>query len=1053
MASSYALVDRAVLGATSATLQNASSFHQFSADLFDATNTNEQPDAHRDALAVLSEETDPKQRRLIAWALMRYLATFGRFPSEPRELRPRALTFIRQNLEHDLKHHSIDVHAQSHELERALSQVVTSIERDLHEATTFHGLRNLQRYQERLLSTLNHRRNAGLLFTFSQRRIVHDALNTCFDAVRSFLQADEPALLDQYQFAIDMCREAEATLTAQDSLYASSLLATAPAALQNALTDQISSLTFTKPAVLNLAPVAKKYPLHAINNEIDIRLELTNIGGGSAYDIQVTIESTNELEILQGHLDVGTLAPEEHRVLYFSARVSEPEAIGLLGATVEWINFDRQADQLILDVDLQAQDPLIDWLALERDMPYTLDVARGDRFIGRTALLNRMIGHVTSPNPRSMYLWGQKRVGKTSLVQALADAVTAGSEDFAVTYLETIREPTAEQTTDAICRRLINQLRNTDDRFGTVPEPPLTGSLSPLSEFLDSLLVIAPDKRFLIILDEFDELPVELYKGRGVADTFFQSLGKGIAGKDRVCVVLVGGERIPAIIRAQGMRLNMYRPVQIDHFDRSTEFGELVRHPGEPLEFSEEAVSALWSYCAGNPYFLNEICSRLAELMVDRRDAHVTADEVEEAIVLTASNMESNSFAHYWDDGFVDVDPEQTMEVQTERIRFLLLVADTIARVGETMTIEDLESASSEYAFSLLDVERMVSDFHGRRILIDDENGYKLRVKLFQEWLRGKGQFDLRNRLWDDLGSQERIEEGRSALVSEDEIADLLANWGTYQGAKITPLRIRQWLGQFGSVQDQRLMFTLLEGVRFFTGDVVRDGFAQAHRIAQAGMSVTLPVGREHRRDVLVSYLGSVGRSGPSIARVFCQATRIWKNNCVPPNMIGGSLGKGDTVRSVAFVDDFVGTGRSAMRQFDEFFEREGAAVESLRAAEVAVSYVVVAGTSDGLNALRRHLEKAPLRVAVVAAHELGDEARAFDASAPMWANASDREVAEEIARSFGQRLEGRGPLGFANTQGLVVFEGNCPNTSLPILYKQRRSREFSFVPLFPRSS
>ena len=89
----------------------------------------------------------------------------------------------------------------------------------------------------------------------------------------------------------------------------------------------------------------------------------------------------------------------------------------------------------------------------------------------------------------------------------------------------------------------------------------------------------------------------------------------------------------------------------------------------------------------------------------------------------------------------------------------------------------------------------------------------------------------------------------------------------------------------------------------------------------------------------------------------------------------------------------------------------------------------------------------------VLVGDELGSESMAFNESAPMWVDSTERERAHEIARSVGERLEGRAPLGFGGIQGLVVFEGNCPNTSLPILHRQRKIMEETFKPLFPRVS
>ena len=168
---------------------------------------------------------------------------------------------------------------------------------------------------------------------------------------------------------------------------------------------------------------------------------------------------------------------------------------------------------------------------------------------------------------------------------------------------------------------------------------------------------------------------------------------------------------------------------------------------------------------------------------------------------------------------------------------------------------------------------------------------------------------------------------------------------------------------------------------------------------------------------------------------------------------IYNKLEKDIDIRVIVFVDDFVGTGRTAIRQFSDFFAQNPQSVEVVKERKIDVWYVVVAGTSEGLRSLRNFFETAPIPVKVIAADELGSSAKAFDAESPIWVDAEERDKAREIAKSFGERLEGRAPLGFGDNQGLVVFETNCPNTSLPILYKRRKAFGEAFQPLFPRSS
>ncbi len=1046
-------LDQALVDALSQQGAGRDPYIPFAAAMAEAVAASPASSGEPIELRFFSGDVSPEHRRAVAWALMRFLGSAGRLPDRPRHLRPKALAFIKQQLEHELRPHHIDFTQPSHELEGTLSQVVPNIEREVSEALPFAGLDSVSEYKERLFRAINKRSNSGLLLTFAPRSVLFSPLEQCLAAVEAFRHAEESDILDEYERAREACTEAHQSLAAVQTYYASHLFAAVPVALHQSLESYIAALEFTQPAALHLEAVSKKYPLHQPGADLELRLALSHAGGGSAFDIRVNLATTNELLLHQHETSVSNLTTGDSRQLRFNAQVREPADLALLQATVEWMNFSRETDSVTFDLELEAQSAAIDWDALASSMPYALEVATGARFVGRTALLKRMVGQVVSPSPRSLYLWGQKRVGKTSVVRAVADIVQAADPSFAVVYLETIRERTAEQSTDAICRRLIAQLQTSDDRFRSLPVPDYIGSLSPLSEYLDQLIAVAPDKKFLIVLDEFDELPVELYKGRSIADTFFQTLGKGIAGKSQVSVILVGGERMPAIIQAQGMRLNMYRPERIDHFERTGEFDDLVRHPGAPLEFSGTAVDNLWEYCSGNPYFLNEICSRLAEIMLERRDAYVTDEEVEQAIEHTLAAIDSNSFAHYWDDGFVDVEEQETRRTRSERIGFLLAVGESLLQGASTVSADDLAERGGKFGLSEMDVDRLLRDFHNRQILVVDEEGVRFRVKLFGEWLRGRGLLQLSSLLWDELGNRERIKDSRAAYLEDEEIDEVLATWGTYQGVRITRQRVRQWLSQFGTAEDQRLMFKLLQRVAFYGEDRIRDRLARVHTMTLANVTRELGSAREHRRDIVVSYLGSVGRSAPSFARTYCQTNSIWKDHCVPPAEVSRLLDEIPRVVSVVFVDDFIGTGRTARRQFDDFFGREVGLQKKLLERDIRVFYVVVAATEDGIVHVRRSLESGTVPITVYAGDQLGEDSKAFSGSSSIWLNAGERELAEEIARSVGDRLEARAPLGFGNTQGLVVFEGNCPNTSLPILHKRRKVLKEMFYPLFPRSS
>lgn len=67
----------------------------------------------------------------------------------------------------------------------------------------------------------------------------------------------------------------------------------------------------------------------------------------------------------------------------------------------------------------------------------------------------------------------------------------------------------------------------------------------------------SPQKRFIIILDEFDEIHPEMYRSGPLAETFFANL-RTLAARKNLAFILVGGEKMPFIIGAQGDQLNKF---------------------------------------------------------------------------------------------------------------------------------------------------------------------------------------------------------------------------------------------------------------------------------------------------------------------------------------------------------------------------------------------------------------------------------------------------------------------------------------------------------------
>src|SRR5258708_38020165 len=76
--------------------------------------------------------------------------------------------------------------------------------------------------------------------------------------------------------------------------------------------------------------------------------------------------------------------------------------------------------------------------------------------------------------------------------------------------------------------------------LGQIPAPQFDAGIANLSGFLDSVFELEPALKLIIILDEFDELPLGLYEGN-LGHAFFLTL-RSLSGKNRLGFILVGGE-------------------------------------------------------------------------------------------------------------------------------------------------------------------------------------------------------------------------------------------------------------------------------------------------------------------------------------------------------------------------------------------------------------------------------------------------------------------------------------------------------------------------------
>ncbi len=321
-----------------------------------------------------------------------------------------------------------------------------------------------------------------------------------------------------------------------------------------------------QPVTLEVRTASKKYPFHQKDAEIDLGLRVLNKGPGHAYDVNVELIDTTDLKMVRQHQFIGELK-QGSTLIELGAHVNSVVSSCLVAGEVSWQNPNGQLskDSFVLEVWGQRSD--VDWDSLSFDDPYSLEpVKTTDQLVGRSEVLKDLANRVRGETVGSTIIFGQKRVGKTSVARTLKTYLESlNLENLYVLYLESgdYVSPNPTNTIKGLGQFLITMLRTKDARLSDLTGGEFEDSLAFFSQFLTQATLRIPNLKVLFILDEFDELPPDLFQHSTLSDAFFLPI-RTISNKEPFGFILIGGERIELVMNAQGEKLNKFKAVRID---------------------------------------------------------------------------------------------------------------------------------------------------------------------------------------------------------------------------------------------------------------------------------------------------------------------------------------------------------------------------------------------------------------------------------------------------------------------------------------------------------
>ena len=807
--------------------------------------------------------------------------------------------------------------------------------------------------------------------------------------------------------------------------------------------DDFNSKDELVPTEIEARILDRKYPFHVENREMNIEIHAANKGKGKAFDVEVSIEhDTSLLEIANPIIKLGSLEPGESRDFYFKAitqkslRMTAPEII--LGRVI-WSNYSGENSSYEFGGELLSQDPHLDWQEMSKKKPYFLEaVSEEKELVGRSELIRQLYAKLVSDQLESSIIFGQKRVGKTSIAKTIQRKLK-DLEDHTAIYMSvgSLDKNTPEKCLNSLGELIFDEVFYDPAFEGLkLPELKFDSSITPLDRFFRIIRRLKPNHKFVIIIDEFDEIPDELYQITDIGDNFFHNI-RSLSSENNIAFVLVGGENMK-IIKQSTDKLNKFESFSVDYFDSESfwnDFQELVKRPvvGE-IEYTDAAVIELYEATEGNPFFTKLICGNVYRKACETRNAYVSRDEVRDAINSCLKSLDTNNVNHFWKDGITQTDPTEIDQIETRRRKFLIGYADLI-RSGKKATKEQILHVD---VLGEAITAKLLESFTSRKILIESESFYRCKPRFFNNWLIGPGFQTITSESLDEQAIEILQQRESRSFVEDTDITHLCSRWDSYRGSKVTPMHVRSWLEQFESNIEKRLMFTLLQSVHFYNEVLIREKLTAIHSHVRKGLFQDIKqVNTRFERvnkSILLSAFGRLSNSGPSYLRMYATANGISRasSNIVEIEKVANAVSTNERIQAIVFIEDIIASGGTVAEGLRQLNSLCG---DLLASRKIKVIPAAICGFEDGLEVIESEAKKLPFKVEPFVCDLLFDSDKCFSPGRNIFNVDADRVKAHQIAHDYGYKLTSQMPLGYKDNQLLITFHETCPNNSLPILW------------------
>lgn len=1002
---------------------------------------------------LFNRENGNNIQRFISFCFIRILG--GTNYQYLEKVKHQVLTQIIESLPDLCNLLGVNYRTETYQQEKIFRDFIKERDFDLSSNLCFNGeiISDLKVFQQNYRRTCNNKKNI-ILHAFVGDLLSRSTLDIIFNRMNEYLESTEESRYEVFCSLNKIIEQHIEEANVISTRYTKDYIVNPFTKIKEIIHEDIEKSPFYIPAFLEIYTTEKKYPLsEGIKYNFDIGI--TNKGKGYAQNVNIKISDFDKdnISIQKTERFIGNIK-FENTVIEFEYEVLKEINSIVLEVEITWNSSDNERKKYSDIIELFAQANNINWEEIKQNKPYNLEpVETEPDLIGRDKILQKLRGLQTLPLGSS-YIYGQRRVGKTSIVKTLLNS--NNNPDLLILYIEAGDWNDANDaglSMNNLGEKICNKIKRHNLKFKSIPVPDFKGSFNKITDFLEDVEQIDSNFKLLIILDEFDRISRKLYERGDTAQSFILTL-RSISNKSQFGFILVGGEKLEYIL-SQWQEFNKFSPIRVDYFSKEEDlddFRKLIQKPVENIfEFTDSAINAIYEETAGNPYFTKKICMELFILMIRNRDTHITDKEAQNAahIARSSANIGATDFSHFWEDG-IKGKFEKEEETSIKRRKLLILITE-IMFSGEKLNKDKIIDKGFEIGLKQNDIDKYLIEFEQRKILHSNKNEYSFVVRFFKKWLLSGGvekivaTFEEEERIL----INQKLEENQK--IKTEEILNITNKPLIYKGKEITSDEIRKWISQFDDIIDQRIIFKILQNFKLYTELDIRQCFKTLYTSVKKEFKANnkvriLDSQKKKRDDIIVSYLdNSPAKGGSYFIKLFADENSIYFENACTPNNLEKRISEKNNINILLIIDDFIGSGGTMIKNIDNYFTEDFC--KSLNEKKIITIFGAVTGYLEAKEKIQQKIDDLKITAKVLIIDVLNESDKCFCTSSTIFANNAERKRAESICKYQGGILEPKAPLGFSDCQSLIAFPLNCPNNTLPIFWKKTEQ----WMPIFER--